>query len=303
MSVALEVRGLRRTYGPRVAVDSLDLSVTEGSVYGFLGPNGAGKTTAMRCILQLIRPDAGHVAIFGETDPVKQRTHVGALIETPRFYEWMSGKANLEIACAYAGLDHNEVVGEALARVGLQDRGEDKVGGYSLGMKQRLGIARALLGKPKLLLLDEPTNGLDPQGMKDVRDLIAGLAADQDVTIFISSHLLYEIQAVATRVGIIRRGHLVAEGEVQELIAGGDEVEVEVGSPDLNRLREAIDLIAGAEWTGAGPDRRQVVKLAHIDVPTFNRQLVEHGVPVSELMTRGRTLEDLFLELVGGTEI
>ena len=303
MSVALEVRGLRRTYGPRVAVDSLDLSVTEGSVYGFLGPNGAGKTTAMRCILQLIRPDAGHVAIFGETDPVKQRTHVGALIETPRFYEWMSGKANLEIACAYAGLDHNEVVGEALARVGLQDRGEDQVGGYSLGMKQRLGIARALLGKPKLLLLDEPTNGLDPQGMKDVRDLIAGLAADQDVTIFISSHLLYEIQAVATRVGIIRRGHLVAEGEVQELIAGGDEVEVEVGSPDLNRLREAIDLISGAEWTGAGPDRRQVVKLAHIDVPTFNRQLVEHGVPVSELMTRGRTLEDLFLELVGGTEI
>ena len=303
MNIALEVRGLRRTYGSRVAVDSLDLSVTEGSVYGFLGPNGAGKTTAMRCILQLIRPDAGHVAIFGDTNPVEQRRHVGALIETPRFYEWLSGKANLEIACAYAGLNAKEVVPDALTRVGLQDRGDDQVRGYSLGMKQRLGIARALLGKPRLLLLDEPTNGLDPQGMKDVRDLIAGLAADQDVTILISSHLLYEVQAVATRVGIIRKGHLVAEGEVQELIAGGDELEVEVGSADLNKLRGAIDAITGAEWVGAGADRRQIVRLAHIDVATFNRQLVEHGVPVNELVGRGRTLEDLFLELVGGTEI
>ena len=303
MTTALEVRGLRRTYGSRVAVDSLDLEVTEGSVYGFLGPNGAGKTTAMRCILRLIRPDAGHVAIFGDTDPVQQRRHVGALIETPRFYEWMSGKDNLEIACAYAGLNAKEVVPEALTRVGLQDRGDDRVKGYSLGMKQRLGIARALLGKPKLLLLDEPTNGLDPQGMKDVRDLIASLAADQDVTIFISSHLLYEVQAVATRVGIIRKGHLVAEGEVEELIAGGGELEVEVASPDLPKLREAIDAISGADWSGAGADRRQVVTLTHIDVPTFNRQLVEHGVPVAELVGRGRTLEDLFLELVGGTEI
>ncbi|MCP4809475.1 MAG: ABC transporter ATP-binding protein [Proteobacteria bacterium] len=294
-TAALEVKGLRRTYGSRAAVDNLDLCVTEGSVYGFLGPNGAGKTTAMRCILGLIKSDAGSIAIFGETNAVKRRQHVGALVETPRFYEWLSGKKNLEIAAAYAGIP-NDQVAPALTRVGLQDRGNDIVSGYSLGMKQRLGIARALLTKPRLLLLDEPTNGLDPQGMKDVRELIAALARDEAITIFISSHLLFEVQSVATRVGIIENGKLIAEGDVDELLAGGDVLEVEVGSTDKAGLSAALADIAEATVIGAGAEG-EIVQLTGIDAAELNKRLVAAGVPVSSLSSRGRTLEDLFLSL------
>ena len=294
-TAALEVKGLRRTYGSRAAVDNLDLCVTEGSVYGFLGPNGAGKTTAMRCILGLIKSDAGNVAIFGETHPVKRRQHVGALVETPRFYEWLSGRKNLEIAAAYAGVPTANIA-PALTRVGLQDRADDVVRGYSLGMKQRLGIARALLTKPRLLLLDEPTNGLDPQGMKDVRELIATLAREEAITIFISSHLLFEVQSVATRVGIIENGKLIAEGDVDELLAGGDVVEVEVGSPDRAALMAALAEIDEATHTGAGAEG-EVVQLKGLDAVGLNKRLVDAGVPVASLASRGRTLEDLFLSL------
>lgn len=294
-TAALEVKGLRRTYGPRAAVDNLDLCVTEGSVYGFLGPNGAGKTTAMRCILGLIRADAGSVAIFGETDPVKRRAHVGALVETPRFYEWLSGRKNLEIAAAYANVSADTIT-PALTRVGLQDRGDDVVRGYSLGMKQRLGIARALLTNPRLLLLDEPTNGLDPQGMKDVRELIEALARDEAITIFISSHLLFEVQSVATRVGIIENGKLIAEGDVDELLSGGDVLEVEVGSPDKAALLAAVETIAEATHTGSGADG-EVLQLKGIDAAELNTRLVQAGVRVASLSSRGRTLEDLFLSL------
>jgi ABC-type multidrug transport system ATPase subunit len=295
---ALEVKGLTRRYGARKAVDALDLYVTEGSVYGFLGPNGAGKTTAMRCILGLIGSDSGQVAIFGDSHPVQRRKHVGALVETPRFYEWLSGRANLEIAADYADVPTSRVP-EALARVGLQDRAEDKVQGYSLGMKQRLGIARALLARPRLLLLDEPTNGLDPQGMKYVRDLILELAERDAITIFISSHLLYEIQAVATRVGIIQQGRLIAEGDVAELLAGGEALEVEVGSPDKAALLKATADWSEVEHVGPG-EEGEVFTLTGLDEAGLNQRLVEAGVPVRRLVSRGRTLEDLFLALTDG---
>lgn len=292
---ALEVKGLRRSYGERVAVDDLDLHVTEGSVYGFLGPNGAGKTTAMRCILGLIRSDKGDVAIFGETDPVSRRRHVGSLVETPRFYDWMTGRQNLDIAAAYANAPVDRIE-PALQRVGLGERSDDKVQNYSLGMKQRLGIARALLTKPRLLLLDEPTNGLDPQGMKDVRELIKTLARDEAITILISSHLLWEIQAVATRVGIIENGKLIAEGDVEELLAGGDVVEIEVGSPDIPGLVAAAEALEGVTHVGPGEDG-EIFHTTGVDAASLNGALVAAGVAVSSLKTRGRTLEDLFLSI------
>jgi len=293
---ALEVKGLTRRYGARVALDGLNLNVEPGDVYGFLGPNGAGKTTALRCILGLIRPNAGDVAIFGETHPVKRRRHVGAMVETPNFHDWMSGRANLEIACAYAGLD-KAVVPAALDRVGLGERGEDEVRGYSLGMRQRLGLARAILGGPKLLLLDEPTNGMDPQGMRDVRDLIVGLARSDGLTVVVSSHLLYEIEALATRVGILRQGKLIAEGDVRELLAG-PAAKVEIGSTDMEALGVAVAEIPGVSVDDAEPDR-MVVSLDGLSVAALNRALVERGVPVNALSGRGRSLEDLFLSLTG----
>ncbi len=166
MNAALEVRGLARSFGSRRAVSDLDLTVQEGDVYGLLGPNGAGKTTAMRCILGLIRRDAGTVRVFGDEDPVTQRDAVGALVEIPRFHDWLSGAENLRLVQAYHGVTGETAETlrrEALARVGLADRGDDPAGTYSQGMRQRLGLARALMNRPRLLLLDEPTNGLDPR--------------------------------------------------------------------------------------------------------------------------------------------
>ncbi len=296
---ALEVQGLSRRFGSRVALSGLNLVVEPGDIYGFLGPNGAGKTTALRCILGLIRADAGKVAIFGETDPVRRRRHVGALVETPHFYEWLSGLANLALACAYAGLKPAEVVDEALTRVGLLDRGDDPVKAYSLGMKQRLGLARAILGRPKLLLLDEPTNGMDPQGMRDVRELIGRLARTDGLTVLVSSHLLYEVEALATRVGILRTGKLVAEGDVRELL-GGPVTRVEVGAPDMAALGAALAEIGGATVEGEGEHGRVLVSLDGLDAAGLNRALHQKGVSVEALVGRGRSLEDLFISLVGG---
>jgi ABC-2 type transport system ATP-binding protein len=290
---ALEVQGLSRRFGSRVALSGLNLVVEPGDI------NGAGKTTALRCILGLIRADAGKVAIFGETDPVRRRRHVGALVETPHFYEWLSGRANLALACAYAGLKPAEVVDEALTRVGLLDRGDDPVKAYSLGMKQRLGLARAILGRPKLLLLDEPTNGMDPQGMRDVRELIGRLARTDGLTVLVSSHLLYEVEALATRVGILRTGKLVAEGDVRELL-GGPVTRVEVGAPDMAALGAALAEIGGATVEGEGEHGRVLVSLDGLDAAGLNRALHQKGVSVEALVGRGRSLEDLFISLVGG---
>lgn len=212
-SDALVTNGLSRSFGQRKAVSDLSLSVRSGEVYGFLGPNGAGKTTAIRCILGLIASDSGRVEIFGESDPTKRLVHVGAMVETPAFYEFMSGRDNLVHSAQYANLPLDSVA-TALDAVGLSDRATDKVGTYSLGMRQRLGLARAILGFPKLLILDEPTNGMDPRGMAEVRQLLLRMAEEQGTTIFVSSHLLAEVEKLCSRVGILDRGCLVAESAV-----------------------------------------------------------------------------------------
>lgn len=296
---ALVTEGLTRRFGTRTAVDRLTIQVNEGDVYGFLGPNGAGKTTAIRCILGLIKKDEGKVRIFGETDPVKQRAAVGAMVETPHFHPWMSARANLELAMAYAGRGTAADIDKALQLVGLWGRESEKVRTFSLGMRQRLGIARALVGKPRLLVLDEPTNGLDPRGMKEVRDLLLRLARTEQLTIFISSHLLGEIELLCSRVGIIERGRMIAEGEVADLVAGKGAVqEVEVGTEDEAALRAALEGLEGASFESGLDDGRFLVGLSPgTTVPQLNQHLVSAGLPISAMVPVQRSLEDLFLQL------
>jgi ABC-2 type transport system ATP-binding protein len=295
---ALEVAGLTRRFGSRVAVDALSIRVNPGDVYGFLGPNGAGKTTAIRCMLGLIRKDAGTVKIFGETSPVAARRHVGAMVETPAFHTWMTARDNLRRALDFHGSGDAADINWAIELVGLKGREDEKVRTYSLGMRQRLGIARALVSRPKLMILDEPTNGLDPRGMKEVRDLLARLARTEGLTILISSHLLAEIQLLCTRVGIIEHGRMVAEGDVEELVAGKGRVqEVDVGASDAAALTRAIEALAGVSVVGDGEEERLRVALDDMSPAALNRALVEQGLDIDAMVPIRRSLEDLFLDL------
>jgi len=214
----VEVRGLVKRYGELVAVDAVDLTVERGDVFGYLGPNGAGKTTSLRMMLGLIRPTAGTVRVFGR-DPgvsVHALEGVAGFVEAPRFYPYLDGRTNLRLLAALDGGDADTRVEETLEVVELTDRAKDRVGGYSHGMRQRLGIAAALLRRPRLLLLDEPATGLAPAGMRDMRALIRRLA-DDGMTVVLSSHLLAEVEELCNRVAIVRRGRMVYEGELADL--------------------------------------------------------------------------------------
>src|SRR6478736_7116694 len=246
-ALALATRGLRKSYGSRLALAGLDLSVPSGTVYGFLGPNGAGKTTTMRLLTGLIHPDAGTIELlgrpFGRGD--RQRLfEVGALVESPSFYPYLSGRANLHALAAAGACVPNCRIEELLELVGLRGRARDKVSGYSLGMRQRLGIAGALLSDPRLLLLDEPANGLDPAGIAAMRDTLRGLAA-AGKTVFVSSHLLAEIQQMADVVGIINRGRLVREGTIQDLLSGEGVVKARVAADEIAAAVAAVEAFAG----------------------------------------------------------
>lgn len=294
----LQVRGLTRRFGNRVAVDTLNLDVRPGDLYGFLGPNGSGKTTAIRCILGLISRDAGEVEICGERDPVRQRQEVGSLVETPRFYDWMSARANLEISCAYAGRGSRSDVEEALQRVGLKDRSQEAVRGFSLGMRQRLGIARAIVTRPKLLILDEPTNGLDPRGMREVRELLQELVRRDGLTVFISSHLLAEIELLCNRVAIIDGGKRVQEGLVADLKQDRQhdiELIVDLGLEDRNLALPLLREMAGVRIVGEGADGRLRLGLTSLSPALFNKKLVQAGVDVTALVPLTGTLEDIYL--------
>ncbi len=226
----LETRNLTKSFRGRKIVDNLNLKVMKGDVYGFLGRNGQGKTTIIRMITGLIFPDSGDVMINGynlKTDFKRAISQVGAIVESPTFYEYLSGYENLSLmANLVPSLDKSRI-DEVLEIVRLTSRAKDKVKTYSLGMKQRLGIANALLNDPQLIILDEPTNGLDPQGMKEIKEMIVQLSSEKNITFFISSHLLHEMQQLCNRIGIINDGKLLVEGNVNELVGNSTENSLE----------------------------------------------------------------------------
>jgi ABC-2 type transport system ATP-binding protein len=297
----IEVRGLVKRYGDLVAVDDVDLTVEPGDVYGYLGPNGAGKTTSLRMMLGLIRPTAGSVRLFGR-DPqagVHALDRVAGFVEAPRFYPYLSGRKNLELLAAFDGGGAKARIGEVLDTVELTDRAHDRVGGYSHGMRQRLGIASALLRDPRLLLLDEPATGLDPGGMRDMRVLVRRLA-DEGMTVLLSSHLMNEVEELCNRVAIVRSGAIVYEGEIAELkrTAGGT---YRLRTTDNDR---ALAICAG--WRGLQDARRDgdAIRFSASEevVADLSRALVEADALILALTPETATLEDLFFSLTEGPQ-
>jgi ABC-2 type transport system ATP-binding protein len=290
-------RGLVKRYGSIVAVDHVDLTVEPGDVFGYLGPNGAGKTTSLRMMLGLIRPSAGKVELFGRdplVDGARALDGVAGFVEAPRFYPYLSGRRNLRLLADYDDGDSRSRIEEMLEVVELRDRGDDRVGGYSHGMRQRLGIAAALLRSPRLLLLDEPTTGLDPAGMRDMRDLVRRLAGD-GITVLLSSHLLAEVEELCNRVAIIRKGRIVYEGALEELLATAASG-YRLRSPDLERARLLCLQQAGVQELQSvdGELRFQADEDA---VAALSIALGQARIGVTALVPDRASLEDLFLGL------
>jgi ABC-2 type transport system ATP-binding protein len=294
MTYPVQTNQLTKHFGRIRAVEDLDLTVKAGEVYGFLGPNGAGKTTTLRMLLGLIRPTAGSVQLFGRPPGRRFLDRVGALVEGPAFYPYLSGRDNLRALARHAGVGGSRV-DAVLDLVDLSERSQDRFATYSLGMKQRLGLAAALLKEPDMLILDEPTNGLDPAGMADMRVTIRRLAAS-GCTVLLSSHLLGEVQQICDRVGVISAGRLVAEMPVAEM-GGGRTLRV-VARP-IDRALEHVVALLGADRVQVDGDALELtVELG--EAARINSSLVSAGVAVSELRTHEPDLERAFLELTGG---
>jgi ABC-2 type transport system ATP-binding protein len=290
--------GLTKRYGERLAVDAVSMTVRRGEVYGFLGPNGAGKTTTLRMLLGLVAPTAGSAQVLGRpAGDAGVTARAGALIEGPGFYPYLTGRANLEVLARYRGLSH-ATVEAALARVDLADRADDKFKSYSLGMKQRLGVAAALMGDPELIILDEPTNGLDPAGMADMRALIVDLAKGGQ-TVLLSSHLLAEVEEICDRVGVIARGRLLEESTVAAL-RGGRRLRV-VATPSA----DAAELVRRLLPHGAveQADDALLLDVPEERTPEIVRALVAGGLDVHEARITERTLEEVFFEMTVDHEI
>ncbi|HEV2238544.1 MAG TPA: ABC transporter ATP-binding protein [Ktedonobacterales bacterium] len=321
--VLIRTIGLTKAYGQRLAVNGLGLDVRRGDVFGLLGPNGSGKTTTLRMLLGLVWPTGGQIELFGADVnlPGKRKEalqRVGAIVEQPSFYPFLSGRENLAGIATFAGLPADAAtearIRSLLEQVGLADRARDSYRKYSLGMKQRLGIAAALLTDPELVLLDEPTNGLDPAGMVEVRALI-GQLAQRGTTVLLSSHLLHEVQQVCTRVAILKEGVLLAQGQVDELLASGSGVQIAFSSTDdmaraIEVLRAAQEggtsWLNGARYIAPEPGAPTppggwylLVNTAAERAGDVNRLLGEHGLYAAEVRRREASLEQFFLALTG----
>jgi ABC-2 type transport system ATP-binding protein len=298
----VEAEKLVKRYGELVAVDHVDLSVETGDVYGYLGPNGAGKTTSLRMLLGLIRPTGGSVRLFGR-DPLVQGAQalngVAGFVEGPRFYPYLSGRRNLRLLADYDGGGANGRIEEVLELVELRDRAKDRVGGYSHGMRQRLGIAASLLRSPRLLLLDEPTTGLDPAGMRDMRALVKRLAGE-GITVLLSSHLLSEVEELCNRVAIIRSGRIVYEGSLADLMATAHAGYL-LRTSDPARANAICLAQPGVHEVRL--DGNAVRFSAEEDcVAELSIALGEAKVGITSLVPQAASLEELFLDLTEGEE-
>ncbi|KAF0995038.1 ABC transporter ATP-binding protein [Geobacillus sp. TFV-3] len=299
--VTLTVKELRKTIRGKEMIKGISFELHEGEVFGFLGPNGAGKTTTIRMLVGLIRPTSGTVAICGYdlhrqfTDAIRQ---VGCIVENPEMYPYLTGWENLEhFARMMPGIGEDRIM-EVAKLVGLEQRIHDRVGTYSLGMRQRLGIAQALLGKPKVLILDEPTNGLDPAGIREMRAFIRFLAETEGLSVLVSSHLLSEIQLMCDRVAIMAKGRLLAVDTVERLL--NQQARVVWKAAPIDRARALL----AEETEVLRADEETIVTLYEPSrLAAWNAKLVQAGVSVSEIEPRLPTLEDLFIELTGGETI
>jgi ABC-type multidrug transport system ATPase subunit len=294
----IEVKDLRKDYAGIKAVNGLDFTVYKGDIFGFLGPNGAGKSTTIRMILSLVRPDSGLINIFGmplDKNRKKILSGIGALVEEPRFYEYMSAYKNLEMLGKLSGKKTGKAeIMNALSLTGIEERWNSPVKTFSHGMKQRLGIAQAIVHDPELLILDEPANGLDPRGMKDMREVIVRLNREFGKTILISSHILKEIEQMANRMLIINKGVKVVEGNVQELLdAAILDLKIEVTEPGRAIAVLEKEFKTAPAWVDA--DDHLIVKANKNDVPVINKILVDHGFKVFSI-TPVNSLEQYFLE-------
>ena len=298
---AVGVRGLTKRFGTRAAVDNVDLFVPRGSAFGYLGPNGAGKTTLIRVLLGLTRADSGSMSLLGVPVPAQRGralARVGAIVDEPRFHGHLTGRENLKVLAAARGGDAEQQIGPALDRTQLTQRADDKVSAYSMGMRQRLGLAACLLADPQLLILDEPMNGLDPAGIHEMRDLLRSLT-DEGRTVMLSSHLLDEVERTCDAVAIVDHGQVIRQGPIGELTAAAG-VAVEVQCPDPPAAARALGQPAIASriiqtedglsvTLAAGPAREQTAEI--------NRRLVGAGIPVYGLRQTHATLEDWFLSV------
>ena len=297
--VILRTAGLSKRFGKFEAVKQLDLEIYRGEVFGFLGPNGAGKSTTVGMILGLVAPTSGSIELFGQkfaSHRWEALRRIGAIIEEPAFYPYLSGWNNLEaLAKAIGGISRDKIT-EVLERVNLLDRASDRYDHYSMGMKQRLGIASTLLRDPELIILDEPTSGLDPAGTKEVRDLIPQLAQEHRA-VFLCSHLLHEVELVCDRVAIIKKGEMLASAPVQELITRGQLLQIKVANAP-----QAISILEKVSWINSVKMEEDHIV---VDGPKecaaeVNKLLAEQGIYASELFSHNVSLESVFLELTGG---
>ncbi len=295
----IEVKNLSKQFKEVKAVNNLNLNVFKGDVFGFLGPNGAGKSTTIRMLLSLIAPNEGDIKIFGKALNENRNEilrKIGAIVEKPDFYGYLSAYKNLEILGKFSGInpDKNKIM-EILELVGLEKRYKSKVKTFSHGMKQRLGIAQALLHDPDLIILDEPTTGLDPQGMKEIRELILFLSKEKNKTIFLSSHILYEVELVANRMIILNKGKTQVEGYVEDLLNANElKVTFRVGDKE-----KTLNLIKENKWISKMESQiedRFIFVLSPEEIPLLNKTLVENNIPVNAVVPL-RSLEEYFLKL------
>lgn len=298
MDYIMETVGLRKSYKGNVVVNDVNIHVPKGAIYGFVGPNGAGKSTVMKMILNLIQPEAGEVQLFGEkvTDQSYEVfKRVGSIIENPYFYEKMTARQNLELHCDYMGFPNKERIDEVLQMVDLQNVEGKQIRHYSLGMKQRLAIARAILAKPEFLILDEPINALDPEGIREMRNLFQRLNQEDETTIFISSHILSEVDLIADTIGIIQHGNLLAELPIEEI----HKHQTEYISLQVDDVAHAATLLEQMDITNFSVLDQEFIRIydSNISGKVLSKTLIESGVGLESLGRKQDTLEDYFFQL------
>ena len=298
MDHIMETSGLRKSYKGNVVVNDVNIHVPKGSIYGFVGPNGTGKSTVMKMILNLIRPEAGEVRLFGEKvtgQSCEIFKRVGSIIENPYFYEKMTARQNLDLHCDYMGFPNKERIDEVLQMVDLQNAERKQVRHYSLGMKQRLAIARAILARPEFLILDEPVNALDPEGIREMRHLFQRLNQEEGTTIFISSHILSEVDLIADTIGIIQHGNLLAELPIEEI----HKHQAEYISLQVDDAAHAAALLEQMGVTNFSVLDKEFIRIYDPDISgkILSKALIENGVGLESLGRRQDTLEDYFFQL------